>query len=238
MLPIEDVSQFLSDVNASKKLNISRGEKSDLLFRGQKSQYRLEPSILRFKGKAIRELEALVLTEFKRVSPPFIETEPKDDFDWIVLAQHFGLPTRLLDWTYNPLSALWFAVSNFKNIKSGSESDCASVWTLMPSLTDYRKQQDFEGSILELSESMIYRPRNLTSRVVNQSSAFTIHSLSNVVDLENDPNFKEKLFQTLIKRGCEDSIIEELHIMNINESTIYPDLGGLCSHLKWRYFER
>ncbi len=238
MLPIENVSEFLADVNESKKLNISRGEKSDLLFRGQKSQYKLEPGIVRFKGKAISELEVLALTEFKRVSPPFIETEPKDDFDWIVLAQHFGLPTRLLDWTYNPLSALWFAVNKFKNRKSIDEGDYAAVWTLMPSIADYRKQQDFEGTVFELSENMIYRPRNLTSRVANQSSVFTIHSFSNIVDLENDPIFKEKVNPTFIKRGCEGSILEELDIMNINESTIFPDLGGLCSHLKWRYFER
>lgn len=238
MLPIENLSQFISEVNAFKRDNVNQGNKSDLLFRGQKSEYILEPSLLRYKGGNSKNLEQLALMEFKRQSPPLIEIEPKDDFDWIVIAQHFGLPTRLLDWTYNPLSALWFALCEFRNIETIVKGGSASVWIFEPFLEDFRKQQNYDGSVFELNENMIYRPRNLTSRVVNQSSIFTIHSLDNPVDLEQDPTFKAKLYQYIIKPGCENDILEELHIMNINESTIYPDLGGLCGHLKWRYFER
>jgi len=224
----------------ARQENIKQGEKSDLIFRGQKAKYKLEPSLLRYNKKdktMLENLENLMLTEFKRVSTPLIDIMPNDDFDWVVLAQHFGLPTRLLDWSYNPLAALWFAVSEFKS-RSSDDSDEASVWILSPSLEDYQKQQNLNETIFDIKESIIYRPRNITSRIANQSSIFTLHILGKDKDLENDSNYRDKLNQRIIKPGCENDILEELNSMNINEGTIFPDLDGLCNHLKWRYFER
>lgn len=240
MLPIESVSRFLDEVRAVKQDSLEQGEKSDLIFRGQKAKYQLLPSLLRYKEKdknKLEQLEKLSLVELKRASPPLVDIIPDDDFDWVVLAQHFGLPTRLLDWTYNPLAALWFAVSEFKN-RRGNDQDEGSVWIFNPTLEDYRKQQNITDTIVDIQENIVYRPRNLTSRVSNQSSVFTLHILDREKHLEIDPNFKGKFYWHKIKIGCEEAILEELHYLNVNEATIFPDLGGLCNHLKWRYFER
>ena len=59
MLPIENVSRFLDEVRAVKQDNIEQGEKSDLIFRGQKAKYQLVPSLIRYKEKEKIKLEQL-----------------------------------------------------------------------------------------------------------------------------------------------------------------------------------
>jgi type I restriction enzyme M protein len=50
-----------------------------------------------------------MLEKFKREAIPYLTIKPNDDWDWLALAQHHGLPTRLLDWTQNPLVAVGIA---------------------------------------------------------------------------------------------------------------------------------
>jgi hypothetical protein len=88
-------------------------ESDYILFRGQNSDWPLIPKLCRINMRAgsMLDTERLMLEDFKRLSKPFLSKVPTNDWEWIALAQHHGLPTRLLDWSSNPLAALWFAVS-------------------------------------------------------------------------------------------------------------------------------
>ena len=58
----------------------------------------------------LREIEKHILRTFQERAVPFLEFQPKNDWEWLAIAQHHGLPTRLLDWTRNALVAAYFAV--------------------------------------------------------------------------------------------------------------------------------
>jgi FRG domain len=85
------------------------------IFRGQLQQWPLLPTLFRYNPIAVnrwggfKKLEARTLDRFKSRAYPFLSVVPQTEFDWMVLTQHHGCLTRLLDWTGNPLVGLIFA---------------------------------------------------------------------------------------------------------------------------------
>jgi hypothetical protein len=102
-------------------------------FRGHvSSTFKLLPSLAR-QARAL-EREELLSKKFKQNAFPFRATPPQSEWEWLFLMQHFGVPTRLLDWTESPLVALYFAVND---ADAKYDKQDAHLWSLLPARFNY-----------------------------------------------------------------------------------------------------
>ena len=197
------------------------------------SSYQLMPSIgrLPYLGDAVVEFERekALLKEFKMKSAMMLKVEPKNNWEWLSLAQHYGLPTRLLDWSDNPLVALYFATAH-------SPEQLYGVITL-PDAAIYMLtshiyiDSTYHIDPFDIDETLEFRAPLISDRVTNQSGLFTVHCNP------RKPFDTEKLHKFIIPGELKTAIQEKLSILGMSEARIYPGLDGIAKHLKMKFFK-
>lgn len=111
-MKIESVISFLGQI---KKAELFRGQ-SNSAWELLPSIARLNPSNFPSKNYGWKGIENELLDEFEKYASRLMINCPRNKLEWMIHAQHHGLPTRLLDWTSNPLKALYFAVEKHDNM--------------------------------------------------------------------------------------------------------------------------
>jgi hypothetical protein len=176
--------------------------------------------------------ELYLLNRFRRYTWEFLG-RGLDDRELLLLARHHGIPVRLIDWTSNPLVALYFACSD----RNQSREDGA-IFAFLRSQHEHSTFYDFyndKRSPLALpGVKMIFGPY-VSSRIPAQSGNFTVHDFPGR-DLESyDPkDYKPEDFdlQRIVKwrvpRERKNTLLHELEQLRINERTLFPDLDGIA----------
>lgn len=167
--------------------------------------------------------ENWLLKEFDKAARAHIGIEPKDLWESLALGQHHGLVTRLLDWTVNPLSALFFAVE-----KRSDQYD-AAVWC-------YLHDGDSHFSHLEgpfsINEVVSYDPQHISPRIPAQASRFSAHPEP---DATGEYSWHGLRLKVRIPKLSRSVIRQELANLGITRMSLFPDLDGVASHVNWRF---
>ena len=180
-----------------------------------------------------------MLKEFRIKARAFLDYEPKNNLEWLAIAQHYGLKTRLLDWTENALAALWFCVREENN--NNKNTEFGVVWSLRPiKLSSYYvdDENDFKNPF-KIDSTKIYKPSYISKRIIAQSGVFTLHNWEEV-DNKPNPINRNKDYKTFLKsiyipKNCFGKIKKELKEYGIHKVTLFPGLDGLCETMNEFY---
>jgi FRG domain len=226
-ITIYTVSEYIE-----RLAEINRGQRA--LYRGQRRDRSLLPKIARLTTYLpILQAERELIEVFKLRSLPMLEQHPEHDWDWLTVMQHYGLATRLLDWSVNPLAALWFCVC-----KPPAGDEPGVVWLFYPDSNDYAMPSK-QADPTSICKTYILRSKIVASRIRAQSGWFTAHHFDReqekFVALENDPSYTSRLTKLIVPFDAFAKIRFQLDRLDVNSATLFPDLDGLCAHLEWVY---
>jgi hypothetical protein len=217
ILDINNFSEF--------QQTIEKYSDSKYLFRGHSDfEWELFPKVGRnnFKKKINKSSnEQYLLDSWMRYASQLLTKQPVDIWDSLSLAQHHGLATRLLDWTKNPLIALFFATFEIKSTKD------SAVYIL-----DFNDETLNTSKIIDpfmMTNSGIFYPKGLTSRVISQRGVFSIsHDPIKPLELLL-PQYS--FIKLRIKSESKEKMQKILEQYGINEFSIYQDLDNLSNYL-------
>jgi hypothetical protein len=218
-------------------------------WRGQSvSGWDLLPSI-HHRGKAA--MERNLTFRFKNMAKARHAKCPSnaDCPAWLFLMQHYGLPTRLLDWSESPMVAMFFAIGDRKY-----DNEDAALWALSP--TRLNRNQHGEGVIVAADHARVLpiivdafvpvsQPTEQILSVLTdqndirqlvQQSVFTAHGSKVPINhLHGAPDFVARIS---IPRLAKIAFREALDLLGVNRSALFPDLGNLADDLADRGFAR
>jgi hypothetical protein len=180
-------------------------------------------------------------------------------WNWLALAQHHGLPTRLLDWTYSPLVALHFATDDLHLYEHDGEIFSVNfaetnrrLPTKLRELLEVEGSDVFTGEMLSrVAESpedldalahdpfvIFLEPPSVNDRIVNQAALFSVMSSPDHVLHEWLRAHPSAYRQIIIPAAIKWEIRDKLDQSNVTERVLFPGLDGLGRYLKRYYTER
>ncbi len=193
---------------------------NEWIFRGHGSAFwSLKASVHRLSSETATNTEELIqgerwfLDEFKRRARTFLPLPPASDWEWLVLAQHFGLPTRLLDWTENPLVALFFAV---RDQNEAANDGMIFAYHHGAKAIDLSSTSD----PFTLGQIELVRPPHLDQRVIVQQSVFTAEPP--LYDKGGREKSNIKYWYVSVRH--KTNIRNDLAKLGISESAMFLDL--------------
>lgn len=252
---VDSLSNFIYEVENLYKVWDIDGS-GDIWFRGINNENNsLIPGImwrtLQLSNKERERKENTIIEEFRSSSIFFTNQKTLNAWECYSMMQHYGLPTRLLDWTKAPLIALFFALTPEENI-----TDDRIIWAIDPFLlnkeysgnetlfTPNSYSDDDENVDLYLPRTLFKSSENIPShpiaieptfsnnRIFAQQGCFTLHgSDTNTIDEFYQKKNIDKIIKIRIKCNEVKKIYKELNNLGIREDIIYQDLNSLSRRI-------
>jgi hypothetical protein len=239
---INSIAEFLVAVQEDQNAN-----PGTIWFRGHAdAAWQLLPGFMR---SAAETSETTLLNRFRQSAAMLADRRPVSSFDWTFLMQHYGVPTRLLDWSESPLISMYFAVEDWV---SRPDTD-AALWCLWPTalnkhanivdkiegqyipsfedeeLLSYSTESLRQNTRIELFPVATIATRN-NARIQAQMGTFTIHHNKKVpIEVVGDAAHVAKY---TIPRGARAQIARELQLLGMTRFSLFPELASVGAILK------
>lgn len=203
----------------------------DAIFRGHaKQSWKLVPEVHR--GDRVGAIaanaaadrvtaEKSMLREFKRQVRPHMPNLPRDDWEWLAFARHYGMPTRFLDWTENAAAALFFAVE-----LPNDHSDSA-IWC-----SERPREVTGGKSPFEVDDIFLYSPPHIAPRITAQSACFTVHPTDYIGRRYHWPC---NLIKLIVSAGARIQMRATLRAHGIHRASLFPEPAGIAEEIRRRY---
>ncbi|MDD5005150.1 MAG: FRG domain-containing protein [Candidatus Omnitrophica bacterium] len=212
--------------------------KAPIWYRGHAiKDWELSPLLIRKKFDS----EMNLLKKFKQDATLFLNPRPTAQYEWLFIMRHYGVPTRLLDWSENPLAGLYFTINEHPN-------DDGALWVLLPLelnkegnrvledpehlpsfeedefMQSYSPEKYNQEKMTEMLPIAFMAPRN-TSRMQAQLSVFTIHHRQKI-SIE-EVGIKKHIWRYCIPKDSKERIKNELGLLGITKFQLFPELQSI-----------
>lgn len=238
---INSVATYVAEVARIEQKWTPRDGAINIWFRGQAdARWKLTPGFFRARNPNEDEMRS----DFRRRAVPYLQSAITSDWEWYFTMQHYGLPTRLLDWTAASLLALYFAV------RDNMRKSPAAVWILDPwwlnkvvvgsqelyfpedpEVLDYLPPVWSDKTLPD--DPLAILPHHSDRRIAAQQSCFTVFgSVAEGLERLAEHRKLAKLHRIEIDPTAFRTIRSDLNTCGISETSIYPDLEGLSRELR------
>jgi len=225
--------------------SLLKAEKDAFWFRGHADQsWELKPSALRYPTIEKRELALKIQSDFKRLVYNKLNSAPplSDKVSWMGLAQHYGIPTRFLDWTRNPAIALYFAINGHTdktacvyllNAEELNKKAFATdrIFSADEDISFFEKYLELDGkeNSRGKKKTIAINPIYNSERILLQRGAFTLHGNKK---FSLDSSQASSLVCINIKPENKSKLRTELRRIGIDQMSIFPEPEHVSKYLK------